>query len=70
MDDDTRKALLEDIRFALRKLDPWPPKDPAREGEKSREFARRVLENLELAGWSFTRKPPRQAHSTSDFMKD
>ena len=40
-------ALLADIRFALRGLDPWPPKGNARPSE---DYARRVVEHLRLCG--------------------
>jgi hypothetical protein len=40
---DDEAALLADIRFALRGLDPWPPKGNAKPSE---DYARKVLEPL------------------------
>ena len=45
--------LLADIRFALRGLDPWPPKGQARPSE---DYARQ--------GWQIARPTPKQGHST------
>jgi hypothetical protein len=56
-----KAALLADIRFALRGLDPWPPKGGA---VPSEEYAGRVVRHLQLVGWSFKRPTPRQGHST------
>ncbi len=57
---DARADLLSDITFALRHLDPWPP----REGpQMSKRCAERVLQHLELAGWQFTRRAPVTPHS-------
>lgn len=53
--------LLADIRFALRGLDPWPPKGRARPSE---DYARRVLDQLRLSGWRIQRPIPRRGHST------
>lgn len=65
MDDETRNALAADIRFALRKLDPWPPKDPSREGEKARQYAEAVIRQLELSGYKIERGEPVR-YATSD----
>lgn len=55
-------ALLDDIRFALRGLDPWPPKGSARPSE---DYARKVVEHLKLCGWEIGRAEPRRSrHST------
>ena len=54
-------ALLSDVRFALRGLDPWPPKGSARPYE---DYARKVVEHLRLCGWTITRSEPRRSHST------
>jgi hypothetical protein len=53
--------LLADIRFALRGLDPWPPRGQARPSE---DYARRVLNQLKLSGWQIARPTPKQGHST------
>jgi hypothetical protein len=53
-------ALLADIRFALRGLDPWPPNGSARASE---DYARRVLEHLRLCGWE-VRRAAKKAHAT------
>ena len=44
---DDEAALLADIRFALRGLDPWPPKCAAKPSE---DYARKVLAHLKLCG--------------------
>ena len=54
-------ALVAEIRFALRELDPWPPKGG---GVPSEDYARRVVNQLKLSGWQFRRLPPRTGHST------
>ena len=41
-------ALLGDIRFALRGLNPWPPKGTLKPSE---QYARKVVEQLKLCGW-------------------
>jgi hypothetical protein len=53
------EELLADVRFALRKLDPWPPEGQARASE---DYAGRVVRHL--AGWTFTRSASKQGHST------
>ena len=57
---DDEAALLDDIRFALRGLDPWPPKGGALPSE---DFARKVVEHLKLCGLRITRPEPKQSHS-------
>ena len=54
-------ALISDVRFALRGLDPWPPKGGARPSE---DFARRVVERIRLCGWEVRRPMTKAAHST------
>ena len=49
---DDEAVLLSDIRFALRGLDPWPPKGSARPSE---DYARKVVEHLRLCGWQIAR---------------
>jgi hypothetical protein len=49
--------LLADIRFALRGLDPWPPKGDVR---PSKDQARKVVEHLRLCGWEVRRPSPRR----------
>ena len=58
---DDEAALLADIRFALRGLDPWPPKGSARPSE---DYTRKVVEHLRLCGWEVRRAEPRRSHST------
>jgi hypothetical protein len=54
-------ALLADVRFALRGLDPWPPK-----GNRipSEEFARKVVDHLKLCSWEIYRPLPKSMHRT------
>jgi len=49
-------ALLADVRFALRGLDPWPSR-----GNRvpSEEYARKVVEHLKLCGWEVHRPRPK-----------
>jgi hypothetical protein len=54
-------ALLAVVRFALRGLDPWPPKGNAKPSE---EYARKVLAHLKLCGWQIHRPLPKLAHRT------
>jgi hypothetical protein len=56
---DDEAALLADIRFALRGLDPWPPKGNAKPSE---DYARKVLAHLKLCGWDITRPLPKAMH--------
>jgi len=57
---DDEAALLADVRFALRGLDPWPPK-----GNRvpSEEFARKVVQHLKLCRWEIHRPLPKAMHS-------
>ena len=52
-------ALLLDIRFAPRGLDPWPPKGNAKTPEN---YARKVLAHLKLCGWEINRPLPKAMH--------
>lgn len=58
---DDEAALLADIRFALRGLDPWPL-----QGNRvpSEEYARKVLAHLKLCGWEVHRPLPKAMHQT------
>ena len=56
---DDEAALLDDIRFALRGLDPWPPQGSARPSE---DYVRKVVEHLKLCGWEVHQPMPRGAH--------
>jgi len=58
---DDEAALLADIRFALRGLDPWPPKCKAKPSE---DYARKVLAHLKLCGWDINRLLPKAIHRT------
>ena len=49
-------ALLGDIRFALRGLNPWPPKGSLRPSE---QYARKVVEQLKLCGWQIRPSTPK-----------
>lgn len=69
MDQATRKALFEAVEFALRKLDPWPPKDPLFPHPKAGQFAGRVVEQLERAGWRIEAPSPAGSHSISNGFK-
>jgi hypothetical protein len=55
---DDEAELLADIRFALRRLDPWPPHGSARPSE---DYARRVLKHLRLCGWEVRRPAPKKS---------
>ena len=55
------EELIAEVRFALRGLDPWPPKGRA---VPSEDFARKVVDQLKLSGWQFRRPVPRKGHST------
>ena len=57
---DDEAALLADIRFALRGLDPWPPKN----AKPSEDYARKVLAHLKLCGWDVPRPAPKRSHAT------
>jgi len=58
---DDEAALVADVRFALRGLDPWPPK-----GNRipSEQFARKVVDHLKLCGWEIHRPLPKAMHRT------
>ena len=58
---DDKAALLMDVRFALRGLDPWPPK-----GQRvpSEDYARKVVAHLKLCGWEIHRPLQKAMHST------
>jgi hypothetical protein len=58
---DDEAALLADIRFALRGLDPWPPKSNAKPSE---DYARKVLSHLKLCGWEVHRPLSKAMHRT------
>ena len=53
--------LVAEIRFALRQLDPWPPKSGA---VPSEDYARKVVSQLKLSGWRFRRPAPKKGYST------
>jgi hypothetical protein len=52
-------ALL--ARFALRGLDPWPPKGNAKPFE---DYARKALAHLKQCGWEVHRPLPKAMHRT------
>jgi hypothetical protein len=58
---DDEAALLADVRFALRGLDPWPPKGSTKPSE---DYARKVVEQVRLCGWEIHRPMPKAMHST------
>ena len=55
------EALVAEVRFALRGLDPWPPQGSARPSE---DYVRKVVEHLKLCGWEVHQPMPRRSHST------